>query len=156
MLCENRIEAPSSPPRGPFRSPRGTDPSSLLLHAPPSVSGRCCSEGGCLQPEELIPSPSIKQAAAAWAMVFGPQEIVRLRAKPEARSALDVPDFPGRCGESGRFVFHEAPGKLGSASSPPGTQIRWDCYQEYFCSPWPCTYRAAALCNIRGHHSHCS
>lgn len=29
-------------------------------------------------------------------MVFSPQEIVRLGATPEARSALDVPDFPGR------------------------------------------------------------
>ena len=60
---------------------------------------------------------------------------MRLGATPEARSALDVPDFPGRWGESGRFVFPEAPGKLGSASSGPGTQIRWDYYQEYFCSP---------------------
>lgn len=157
MLCENRIEATSSPARGPLRSPSGTDPSSPLLHVPPSVSDWALLFGGRLPlARGADPLTLNKAGRSCWAMVFSPQEIVRLGAKPEARSALDVPDFPGRCGESGRFVFHEAPGKLGSTSSRPGTRIRWDYYQEHFCSPWPCTYRAAALRNIRGHRSHCS
>lgn len=69
----------------------------------------------------LILSPSIKRAAAAWVMVFSPEEIVRLGAKQPGLEGDKVSaSFPqiflagGEC--VGGFVFREVPGKLGRAS----------------------------------------
>lgn len=66
--------------KGPLSSPCWTDAQLLQTPFPRPCLGLLF--GGRLQlASMLVPSPSIKRAAAAGAMVFSPEETVRLGAK---------------------------------------------------------------------------